>query len=96
MGVVTTMENAATSHDVESLYHRMLQHAQERIPCRAMDPELWFTTDFAQQQTAATYCARCPVWAECRSAGRLLQATHGVWGGESPRERRRAGYIGRT
>jgi hypothetical protein len=96
MGLVTTRETTNTDHNVESLYQRILQHPPDRIPCRDMDPELWFATEFAQQQAAASYCATCPVWAECRTTGRLLQATHGVWGGEGPRERRRAGYIGRS
>ncbi|WP_370146970.1 WhiB family transcriptional regulator [Kitasatospora sp. GAS206B] len=78
---------------VEELYQRIRDHAQARIPCRAMDPELWFTDDLAGQRVAAAWCRLCPVRRECREAGRRLQATHGVWGGEAPRDRRRAGHI---
>ena len=97
IGLVTIREEtAANSRGVETFYQQLIQHARQRIPCRTMDSELWFTSDFARQREAASHCAVCPIRSECRAAGRLLQATHGVWGGENPRERRRAGYIGRA
>lgn len=38
-------------------------------------------------RAARAICAECPVIAECRQAG--LHERHGIWGGLSPRQRRR-------
>lgn len=52
---------------------------------------LFFPTVGGDPTAAQRLCAGCPVQAECRDEGRRFRA-HGIWGGESERGRRRAGY----
>uniref|UniRef100_UPI002F90C5DA WhiB family transcriptional regulator n=1 Tax=Kitasatospora indigofera TaxID=67307 RepID=UPI002F90C5DA len=73
----------------------VLAHPPGRIPCLAQDGELWFSKLAGDQRTAAAWCCSCPVVRPCRDTGRALRAAYGVWGGESPRERRQAGHADR-
>ncbi|WP_405021748.1 WhiB family transcriptional regulator [Kitasatospora sp. NBC_00070] len=56
-----------------------------------MDAELWFTQDPSGQRYAASWCSVCPLLVECRALGRTFHSSHGVWGGESPSQRRHVG-----
>ncbi|MDZ7677047.1 MAG: WhiB family transcriptional regulator [Acidimicrobiales bacterium] len=56
--------------------------------CRGEGPSRWFPELGQQGTDAKAVCARCPVRSECRQAGQ--DEPHGIWAGESPRERRRA------
>ncbi len=79
----------------EMLRDLVLAHPSDRIPCLAQDGDLWFSKLAADQRTAAAWCRSCPVVRPCRDTGRALRAAYGVWGGESPRERRGAGHADR-
>lgn len=67
--------------------------------CRQHDPDLWFpaTDDLrgvngAERRTYAeprTICARCDVWEVCRAYALDRAEPYGMWGGLTPRERRR-------
>lgn len=66
------------------------------------EPDLWFPNvgskpsdgddatgkERAAYQQPRTFCARCPVWRECRAYALTNDVKHGMWGGLSPRERR--------
>jgi WhiB family redox-sensing transcriptional regulator len=56
------------------------------------DPDLWFPADNDADgwDAAAAACDRCPVRARCLARALALgEVTHGVWGGLTPRQRRR-------
>jgi WhiB family redox-sensing transcriptional regulator len=59
-----------------------------RAACRGVDTEVFFPTRGESTDTARAVCARCPVAGDCRTAGH--HEHHGIWGGTSERERRRA------
>ncbi|GJF35082.1 hypothetical protein KNE206_77820 [Kitasatospora sp. NE20-6] len=69
-----------------------MAYPREQIPCRSTNGELWFSSSATAQKAAAARCAACPVIQACRDTGRTIKASYGVWGGESPRQRRKAGY----
>ena len=57
-------------------------------------PKAWFYPDLGGDAgRAKQVCARCPVRAECLAAGQ--REAHGVWGGMTPKERRRAARVAR-
>lgn len=55
--------------------------------CTQGDPESWFVSG-AAQHTPAAECRRCPVIAECLAYALDTRTEHGVWGGQTERERR--------
>jgi transcription factor WhiB len=55
--------------------------------CRHVGPATFFPEGRASAEALAL-CAECPVRAECAEAG--MGERHGVWGGMTLRERRRA------
>ncbi|MFJ6440233.1 WhiB family transcriptional regulator [Streptomyces sp. NPDC091649] len=64
--------------------------------CAGVDPELWFPEGSGSStRTAQRICAGCPVLAECREHTAELEGDavsggrHGMWGGQSPRQRAR-------
>ncbi|MDQ5816234.1 MAG: WhiB family transcriptional regulator [Actinomycetota bacterium] len=54
----------------------------------APDPDLWFPERGQSAEPARRICARCPVRPECLHWA-LEKDELGVWGGLSPRERKR-------
>ena len=71
---------------------------RDRAACLSVHPEVMFPheRDAAGVDRAKAVCNPCPVKAECLAASRRLEATHGIWGGLTPDERRRHGAaIGR-
>lgn len=65
--------------------------------CVGADPELFFPTrgDNLTMTAAKAVCAACCVRAECLDYAQVNGEHHGVWGGLSERERRRARRIER-
>jgi WhiB family redox-sensing transcriptional regulator len=57
-----------------------------RAACRGTDSAVFFAVRGESTEPARAVCARCPVAAQCRTAG--LSENHGIWGGTSERERR--------
>lgn len=47
--------------------------------CREHDPELWFSTDYAEQQQARDICVSCPMVQACAQAALERPDTVGVW-----------------
>lgn len=69
---------------------------QDDAACRTEDSELFFPPMHAPrrekraaERRAKRYCRSCPVQAECLEAALEAEERHGIWGGMTPRERRR-------
>lgn len=54
----------------------------EELPCLVLDPDLWFAESPADLERAKTYCAGCPIRAECLAGALDRREPWGVWGGE--------------
>ena len=57
--------------------------------CQDVDPGIFFPSDGVGVEIARRLCADCPVKAPCLEYALANRIDHGVWGGESERERRR-------
>lgn len=57
--------------------------------CRDVNLVGFFPADGLGVELAQRVCAECPVKSECLEYALLHRIEHGVWGGESERERRR-------
>ena len=58
--------------------------------CAAKDPDIWFSVGAVEHKYAKTICRQCPVQAECLRYAMEAPVEHGIWGGMTERERRRA------
>jgi len=52
------------------------------IPCRSLDPEVFFAETPADVEYAKTLCGTCPVKAACLQGALERREPWGVWGGE--------------
>ena len=57
--------------------------------CRDLPPELFFPSDGVGVEVAKKICVTCKVRVTCLEYAIVNHIDHGVWGGESERERRR-------
>ena len=57
--------------------------------CKDLPPNIFFPSDGAGVEVARRICASCPVRMACLDYALENHIDHGVWGGESERERRR-------
>lgn len=53
-----------------------------KLPCRAFDPDLWFSDSPAELELAKSLCGDCPVRMECLAGAADRAEPWGVWGGE--------------
>ena len=65
----------------------------QRALCAEIDPDLWYPANGPAPAAAVATCRRCPVAAECLTDALANersghQVPHGVWGGQSARQRR--------
>lgn len=58
------------------------QVAATLLPCRVLDPELWFAELPADVENAKQLCQGCPVQAMCLEGALARREPWGVWGGE--------------
>ena len=56
--------------------------AEELLPCRANDAELFFAESPGDVELAKALCQDCPVRAECLAGALERREPWGVWGGE--------------
>lgn len=56
--------------------------AEEMLPCRREDGELWFSALPAELEQAKAYCRECPVRLKCLVGAVERREPCGVWGGE--------------
>lgn len=63
----------------------------ESAECAGLDPDLMFPGrgDFVTMRAAKAVCAECVVKEECLEYALVNNESHGVWGGESEKARRR-------
>ena len=54
----------------------------EKLPCRQVDPEVFFAESPADVEAAKALCKDCPVVAECLAGALERREPWGVWGGE--------------
>ena len=52
------------------------------LPCRSVDPEIFFAESQAEVERAKAVCHTCPVRQECLMAAVERREPWGVWGGE--------------
>lgn len=55
---------------------------ESSLPCRVLDPELWFAESPGDVEYAKELCLDCPVQALCLSGALDRREPWGVWGGE--------------
>lgn len=57
--------------------------------CRGADPNLFFADEFTPYNPEArAMCATCPVTNSCLAWAIASHEEHGMWGGQTPRQRR--------
>lgn len=54
----------------------------EELPCRLVDPEIFFAESPADVESAKALCQSCPVRAVCLAGALERREPWGVWGGE--------------
>ena len=75
---------------------RVLGEWAEQAACRGSDPNLWFHPGGRGVPASETYaaarlvCGECPVKADCLEHAIVAGETEGMWGGLTPKERRRS------
>lgn len=78
---------------MEELIDRLLldAHWRDLAACLEEDPTRFFPAgdDAAEVERAKAVCSGCPVREECLAYAIETHQTHGIWGGRTPRERRR-------
>lgn len=57
--------------------------------CRQENPELWMSTNQADQKRASSICMDCTERITCLTYAMERKEPHGVWGGFTERQRRR-------
>lgn len=60
-----------------------------KAACRHSDPDTWFPTpgDDTTRNRALRICRACPVQRECAEYAFHIDATEGIWGGLTPKQR---------
>jgi len=53
-----------------------------RLPCRRVNPEVFFAESPADVESAKALCRDCPVQAACLASALERREPWGVWGGE--------------
>lgn len=59
-----------------------LATAAVETPCRSHEPELWFSDESADVDTARALCRPCPLRTACLAGALERREPWGVWGGE--------------
>ena len=86
--MISVLEREAATHgplDEPTLGHlhdTAGRSAEELLPCRVYDPELWFAESPADVEYAKELCRECPVRALCLTGALERREPWGVWGGQ--------------
>lgn len=54
----------------------------DALPCRNLDPDLWFSELPTELELAKSLCGKCPVRQDCLAGAVEREEPWGVWGGE--------------
>ena len=66
----------------------MMGDWSEAGACYGIDPSVMVPDSKRGREYAKTFCARCPVTAQCLAHAMATGEQHGIWGGKDPDERR--------
>jgi WhiB family redox-sensing transcriptional regulator len=61
----------------------------EQALCAQIDGDMFYPDDGARRPDIKRICGGCPVRAQCLTAAMANKEEHGIWGGLTPRERRK-------
>jgi WhiB family transcriptional regulator, redox-sensing transcriptional regulator len=64
------------------LHAKAARVVESSLPCRVLDPELWFAESPGDVEYAKELCLDCPVQALCLTGALDRREPWGVWGGE--------------
>ena len=67
---------------LDQLHAEAAQSFDSLLPCRVLDPELWFAESPNDVEYAKQLCLDCPVQAICLDGALGRREPWGVWGGE--------------
>jgi WhiB family redox-sensing transcriptional regulator len=59
-----------------------IPEVRDELPCRLVDPELFFAETPADVEAAKAICLDCPIRATCLAGALDRREPWGVWGGE--------------
>lgn len=77
--------------DFASLSALLDTYPHTAVPCRVTsEPELWTSSDAADQEEAAAQCRTCPALDQCRAYGLKHRKEQGVYGGLTEQQRKEA------
>jgi len=76
---VTTTDTAVRSITLDVAD---LALADDELPCRVQNPDLWFADTPSELERAKDFCASCPVRQACLRGAMARCEPWGVWGGE--------------
>jgi WhiB family transcriptional regulator, redox-sensing transcriptional regulator len=66
----------------EDLLDPLAKDCPDDIPCRVMEPDLWFADSPAELDRAKQLCQDCPARIACLAGALDRREPWGVWGGE--------------
>lgn len=61
---------------------RLREHHEQVLPCRRVDPEVFFAESPADVESAKALCLDCPLREVCLAGALERREPWGVWGGE--------------
>jgi WhiB family redox-sensing transcriptional regulator len=70
------------SRVAEDLLDPLSKNCPDDIPCRVLDPDLWFAESPTDLDRAKQLCQDCPARLACLSGALERREPWGVWGGE--------------
>lgn len=66
---------------------------EKRLACQK-NPDRWFSEDCEEREAAIHACGACPAMSQCRDlALQTGEDLVGIWGGMTPKDRRRLGRV---
>ncbi|UEA82591.1 WhiB family transcriptional regulator [Tsukamurella paurometabola] len=71
-----------TVRTIDSISITRPTRVENRVPCRAGDPDLWFAEAPSDLERAKTLCGTCPLQRACLAAALERGEPWGVWGGQ--------------
>ncbi|KXO88414.1 DNA-binding protein [Tsukamurella pulmonis] len=71
-----------TVRTIDSISITRPTSVENRVPCRAGDPDLWFAEAPSDLERAKTLCETCPLQRACLAAALERGEPWGVWGGQ--------------
>jgi WhiB family redox-sensing transcriptional regulator len=74
--------DGAAEASLGQLHDQANQVDDDRLPCRANNPELWFAESPNDVESAKTLCLDCPVRSLCLDGALERREPWGVWGGQ--------------